>query len=68
MIASLALSGTSDCALMSLNCGDPVYESDRLATAGVIPVFTTIMPRDDSADADLEVPRYNAVVRAVAGG
>ena len=40
--------------------------ADLLVAAGVIPVYTTIMPRDDSASADAEVPRYNAVVRAVA--
>ena len=40
--------------------------TDGLIKEGVIPLLTTIPPRDDSASADLEVPRYNAVVRAVA--
>lgn len=40
--------------------------TDQLIARGVIPVLTTIMPRDDSASADLQVPRYNAVLRAVA--
>lgn len=40
--------------------------ADALIERGVIPVFTTIMPRDDSADADAWVPRYNLMMRAVA--
>jgi len=40
--------------------------TDGLIKEGVIPLLTTIPPRDDSASANLEVPRYNAVVRAVA--
>ncbi|MCA9670926.1 MAG: SGNH/GDSL hydrolase family protein [Myxococcales bacterium] len=40
--------------------------SDRLMADGVIPILTSIMPRDDNASADVDVPRYNAVVRGVA--
>lgn len=40
--------------------------ADQLMAAGVIPLFTTVMPRDDSAAADAVVPLYNMVVRAVA--
>jgi len=40
--------------------------TDALIKEGVIPLLTTIPPRDDKASANLEVPRYNAVVRAVA--
>jgi hypothetical protein len=40
--------------------------ADFLIERGVIPVFTTIMPRDDSAEADAWVPRYNLMMRAVA--
>jgi hypothetical protein len=39
---------------------------DELIAAGVIPVLTSIMPRDDSVDADAQVARYNSVVRGVA--
>lgn len=42
--------------------------TDQLIGAGVIPLLTSIMPRDDSAAADEQVPRYNAVVRAIAQG
>lgn len=37
-----------------------------LEVRGVIPVLTTIMPRDDDDDADRVVRLYNAVVRGVA--
>lgn len=40
--------------------------ADQAIARGVIPVFSTVPPRDDNADADLWVPRYNAVVRGVA--
>ncbi len=39
---------------------------DQLVARGVIPVVSSSMPRDDSADADREVPGYNGVARAVA--
>ena len=39
--------------------------TDTLVASGVIPLLTLIPPRDDSASADLEVPRYNAVVRGI---
>jgi len=41
---------------------------DGIIERGVIPILSTIMPRDDDADADALVPRYNAVVRALAQG
>lgn len=41
---------------------------DRIVDGGTIPILSTIMPRDDDADADALVPRYNAVVRALAQG
>lgn len=40
--------------------------ADTLARQGVIALFSSVPPRDDSADADLWVPRYNAVARGVA--
>ncbi|MDX2088444.1 MAG: SGNH/GDSL hydrolase family protein [Kofleriaceae bacterium] len=39
---------------------------DTLLAQGIIPIMSTIPPRDDSATADRMVPRYNAVVRAIA--
>jgi GDSL-like Lipase/Acylhydrolase family len=40
--------------------------TDTLLAAGVVPLFTSIPARGDNADADLWVPRYNAVARALA--
>jgi hypothetical protein len=40
--------------------------ADTLLAQGIIPVFSTIPPRDDDAAADVEVPRYNAIARGVA--
>lgn len=37
-----------------------------LTVRGVIPVLSTILPRDDDPDADRLVPLYNAVVRGLA--
>ncbi|MFK7987697.1 MAG: SGNH/GDSL hydrolase family protein [Sandaracinaceae bacterium] len=39
---------------------------ERLAGWGVVPVLSTIPRRNDDAEADAQVPRYNAVVRALA--
>jgi hypothetical protein len=39
--------------------------ADQLIGKGVIPILTTIPPRADSTAANLQVPRYNAVVRGV---
>lgn len=60
--------GTNDIQLNNIDTyGDHMLEiADQLSDAGVIPLFTTIMPRDDSATADAEVPRYNLMVRGVA--
>ena len=40
--------------------------TDQAIARGVIPILSTVPPRDDNADADLWVPRYNAVVLGVA--
>lgn len=40
--------------------------ADSLLAQGIIPVFSTIPPRDDDPAADAEVPRYNAVARGIA--
>ncbi len=39
--------------------------TDQLIGWGVVPILTTIPPRADSATANTQVPRYNAVVRGV---
>lgn len=41
---------------------------DVLMAEGVIPVLTTVMPRDDDPEADALVPQYNTIVRGVAQG
>ena len=40
--------------------------TERLISLGVVPVLSTIPPRNDEADADERVPDYNAVIRAIA--
>ncbi|MEO7095315.1 MAG: SGNH/GDSL hydrolase family protein [Polyangiales bacterium] len=40
--------------------------TDTLLAQGIIPILSTIPPRDDDAAADVEVPRYNAIARVVA--
>ncbi len=40
--------------------------ADQLIAEGTVPVFTDVPARDDDADADAWVPRYNAVSRGVA--
>ncbi|MCA9658805.1 MAG: SGNH/GDSL hydrolase family protein, partial [Myxococcales bacterium] len=39
---------------------------ETMTTQGVVPLLTTIQPRDDDPEADAEVPIYNAIIRAVA--
>lgn len=65
---AVVMYGTNDIQLNNIfGYGDNMLTlTDQLIARGVIPVLTTIMPRDDSASADLQVPRYNAVLRAVA--
>ncbi len=40
--------------------------SDTLLAQGIIPILSTLPPRDDDAAADAQVPRYNAIARGVA--
>lgn len=40
--------------------------ADALLDRGIIPIFSTVMPRGDDAEADTRVDDYNLVVRAVA--
>lgn len=39
---------------------------DVLVGRGVVPVLSSVMPRDDDPSADREVPGYNGVVRGIA--
>lgn len=39
---------------------------DALLERGTIPILSTIPPRDDDGAADAEVPRYNALIHAIA--
>ncbi|MCA9607053.1 MAG: SGNH/GDSL hydrolase family protein [Myxococcales bacterium] len=39
---------------------------DHLLARGTIPILSTIPPRDDDAESDAEVPRYIAVIEAIA--
>jgi hypothetical protein len=46
--------------------GDLMTLNRQLLGRGVLPVFSSIMPRDDDPAADQVVPTYNAIVRGVA--
>ena len=40
--------------------------TDELLDQGIIPLWTTIMPRDDKPESDAKVPEFNLAIRAVA--
>jgi hypothetical protein len=40
--------------------------TDQLLDEGIVPLWSTIMPRDDNPTSDLLVPEFNMAVRAVA--
>ncbi|MCU0702303.1 MAG: SGNH/GDSL hydrolase family protein [Myxococcaceae bacterium] len=60
--------GTNDIQSMNLDAyGRNLFALvDLLVSRGVVPVVTAIPPRDDSVDADRQVPLYNGVARALA--
>ncbi len=60
--------GTNDIGWQNLHgFGDDMLTIvDTLVDQGVIPLLTTILARGDNPEADAVVPRYNAVIRAVA--
>lgn len=62
--------GTNDIERRNIDqyAGNLLDMADLLMERGIIPIFSTIMPRDDNAASDALVPDYNAVVRAVAQG
>src|SRR4029079_7772072 len=39
---------------------------DAIASQGVVPIISSVPPRDDSASIDAWVPRYNLVARGIA--
>jgi hypothetical protein len=41
---------------------------DALLEAGIVPILSTIPPRDDNSELDAWVPTFNAVIRAMAQG
>lgn len=67
---ALVMFGTNDLQLRDLDAyaGHMLSLADHLLAAGVIPIFSSIMPRDDDPEADGRVPEYNAVIRGVAQG
>lgn len=62
------LFGTNDIERNNIDgyAGDMTALVDALLDAGVIPILSTMPPRDDSTTADAQVPRYGLVVRAIA--
>ncbi len=60
--------GTNDIQLRNIyQYADNLLDiADWLIARGVLPVLTSLPPRDDDASADAWVPRYNAAMRAVA--
>jgi hypothetical protein len=60
--------GTNDIQLGQIHrFADNLFEIvDRLGARGTIPILFTIPARRDSAEANLWVPRYNAVIRGIA--
>jgi hypothetical protein len=60
--------GTNDIGFMNLDAyGRNMFTLvDFLLARGVVPIVSSIPPRDDSATADAQVPWYNGVTRALA--
>lgn len=60
--------GTNDIGFMNLDAyGKNLFTLvDRLVARGVVPIVSSIPPRDDSTTADAQVPWYNGVTRALA--
>ncbi|MBL8923515.1 MAG: SGNH/GDSL hydrolase family protein [Myxococcaceae bacterium] len=60
--------GTNDIGFMNLDAyGRNMFTLvDFLLARGVVPIISSIPPRDDSATADAQVPWYNGVTRALA--
>ena len=67
---ALVMFGTNDVEARSVwqYEGSMLTLVDQLLATGIIPHLSTVPPRDDSAAANRLVPRFNAVVRAIAQG
>lgn len=67
---AVVMYGTNDIQRRDLDgyYGNMLTLVDQLTEQGVIPIVSSVMPRDDDAAADALVPSYNAVVRGVAQG
>lgn len=65
---ALVMLGTVDAELGDIDAyGSNLLDiADRSMAAGVIPIFSSLMPRDDNSALAAEVQRYNAIVRGVA--
>jgi hypothetical protein len=65
---AVVMYGSNDIELGNIDrfAGDMLTIADRLLERGVIPVFSSVMPRNDKPESDAQVPSYNAVVRGVA--
>lgn len=65
---AVVMYGTNDIQRRNVDqyAGSMMDLAERLLARGVIPILSSIMPRDDDAEADAEVPAYNGVVRGVA--
>ena len=62
--------GTNDSGgrTVSAYAEDMLDLTDLMIARGVVPILSSIPPRDDSASADLRVPVFNLVVRGIAEG
>ncbi len=60
--------GTNDVGFMNLDLygRSMVTIIDTLSMEGVVPIITSVPPRDDDATANTWVPRYNLLARAIA--
>ena len=67
---ALVMYGTNDIGLGNIaQYGESMLTLvERLTSAGVIPVLSSIPARDDSPSANAQVPRYNLIVRGIAQG
>lgn len=65
---AVVMFGTNDIQLGNIQrtADDYLALLDALLARGVLPIVQSIPPRDDDADADVEVPRYNLLFRALA--
>ncbi len=65
---AVVMFGSNDAAARSLfNFGPTLIDIvDRLAAQGVVPLMSTVPPNTQNADVGARIPRFNAVIRAIA--